>query len=495
MQTSGSLPDPRRWWALVVTLTATFMAILDTFVVNVAIPSIQRNLQSTFAQVELVIAGYTLVYAVLMVTGGRLGDIFTRKRMFQLGMLGFTLTSLLCGIAPNTNVLIAVRVLQGMAAAMMTPQVVALIQLTFTERERGVALGFYGATVGIASITGQIVGGLLITSDVFGLGWRSVFLVNILIGILALIATVPLLPDLTTDRSHRLDLGGVGILTLGLGLLVYPLVEGHDVGWPLWTFVCMILAVPVLVFFVWYEYHLMKSGGSPLVPLVLFQHKSFNLGILTALAYYSGNGALFFTLALYLQLGLGFTPLAAGLTFLPIGIGFFLSSLLAPRAVPFLGAWVLRLGAIIMGLGEIWTLLALQQVGLIATAANLLLPLFVVGFGEGVIAAPLMNVVLAGVGKENTGAASGILTTMIQISQAMGVAVVGVVFFSVLGTVVPAHVAQAAHAYGQAFVAALVSITILALATLVCCSLLPSPKKTRQKEVRTEQEKSIAVKI
>lgn len=488
MQAQETIPDPRRWLALIVILAATFMAILDTFVVNVAVPSIQRNLHATFAQVELVIAGYTLVYAVMMITGGRLGDLYGRKRLFQVGMLSFTVLSLFCGLAPNINTLIVLRILQGFSAALMTPQVVALIQVNFAAKERGVALGFYGATVGIASITGQIVGGLLITSDVFGLGWRSVFLVNVPIGILTLIATFLLIGETQQDKEHHLDLVGVAILTAGLFLLTYPLIEGHGAGWPLWTFVCLLCSVPVLIAFVFYEARLAKSRGVPLVPLELFKQRSFSLGVLTALTYYSENGALFFILALYLQFGIGYSPLSAGLTFLPLGLGFFATSLIAPRFVPRLGPWVLRYGTIIMGIGEIWTILAVQQAGLTANGFQLALPLLIVGFGEGIIAAPLMNVVLAGIQARNVGAASGLLTTTIQISQALGIAVIGLVFFEVLGASVPGHPLAAGHSYGQAFIVALYAIVILAVATLLITSLLPATKKNQHKALLQKTE-------
>lgn len=489
MQSQESAPDPRRWLSLIVILAATFMAILDTFVVNVAVPSIQRSLHSTFSQIELVIAGYTLVYAVMMITGGRLGDLYGRRRLFQTGMLSFTVLSLFCGLAPTVNILIVMRVLQGFAAALMTPQVVALIQVNFVAKERGVALGFYGATVGIASISGQIVGGLLITSNIFGLGWRSVFLVNIPIGFLTLIATFLLIRETPKDKEHHLDLVGVAILTVGLILLVYPLIEGHDIGWPLWTFISLILSIPVLIAFVFYEAWLTTKGGAPLVPLELFTHRSFNLGMLTALTYYSENGALFFILALYLQFGIGYSPLSAGLTFLPLGIGFFATSLIAPRFVPRLGPWVLRYGTIIMGIGEIWTIIALQQTALAANGIQLLLPLLIVGLGEGIIAAPLMNVVLAGIQSKNAGAASGLLTTTIQISQAFGIAAIGLVFFEVLGQAVPGRPLAAGHSYGQSFVAALYCIVILALATLIFTSLLPAAKKVQNKAPLQSSEK------
>ncbi|QBD75549.1 MFS transporter [Ktedonosporobacter rubrisoli] len=467
--------DTRRWFALVVILIATFMAILDTFIVNVAIPSIQHGLQMSFGEIQLVIAGYTLAYAVGLITGGRLGDIYGRKRLFVVGMLGFTLFSLICGLAPSGILLIIARIAQGLAAALMIPQVLALIQVNFRERERGIAFGFYGATVGLASIAGQILGGFLITSNAFGLGWRNVFLVNVPIGILAVLAAIPLIRESRVDGARSLDLGGVGILSVALFLLTYPLVEGRDAGWPLWAFLCLILTLPVFAGFVFYEHRLSRKQGSPLLPLSLFKDRTFDLGMIAALVFYSGNAALFFILALYLQMGLGFSALAAGLTFMPLGIGFALTSLIAPRLVPHLGGtWILRSGAIVMFLGELSTLWAVLQTGFHIREVELVLPLLVVGLGEGIVAAPLINTILAGIQAQNVGVASGVLTTTTQVANALGVAFIGIIFFGVLR---PG--AQPALSYGQAFEASTWAIAALALLTLLFVSLLPSAKKPR----------------
>ncbi len=469
----------RRWWSLLVILAGTFMGTLDMFVVNVGIPSIQQSLHSTFAQVELVIAGYTLCYAVLLITGGRLGDLYGRKRLFQWGVLSFTLTSLLCGFAPNATMLIVFRLVQGCSAALMIPQVIALIQVTFSGPQRVIALGCYGATLGLASIAGQIVGGLLIGSNVFDVGWRSIFFINVPVGVLTLLASIPLVREFAQPGARRLDLIGVGILTVGLFLLAYPLIEGHDLGWPLWIFLALFLSVPVLALFVFYEHRLTRQGGSPLVPLALFRQRNFVLGMLTALVFYSANGALFFTLALYLQFGLGFSPLVAGLTYLPIGLGFFFTSLLVPRVVSLIGGkWVLRSGALVMGIGELWIIMAVLQAGMRIPQDQLLLPLLVFGLGGGMIGAPLMNVVLSDIRSQDAGAASGLLTTAVQLSNAIGVAVIGVIFFEVLGSTTPGQIARlSALPYGRAFVVSVSALVVMAIATLLSVSLLRSPKK------------------
>lgn len=469
----------QRWWSLLIILAGTFMGTLDMFVVNVGIPSIQQSLHGTFAQVELVIAGYTLCYAVLLITGGRLGDLYGRKRLFQLGVLSFTLTSLLCGFAPNATMLIVFRLVQGCSAALMIPQVIALIQVTFAGPQRAIALGCYGATLGLASIAGQIIGGLLIGSNVFDVGWRSIFFINVPVGVLTLLASIPLVREFAQPSARRLDLIGVGILTVGLFLLAYPLIEGHDLGWPLWIFLALLLSVPVLALFVFYEHRLTRQGGSPLVPFALFRQRNFVLGMLTALVFYSANGALFFTLALYLQFGLSFSPLVAGLTYLPMGLGFFFTSLLVSRVVPLIGGkWVLRSGALVMGIGELWIIMAVFQAGMRIPQNQLLLPLLVFGLGGGMIGAPLMNVVLSDIPAQDAGAASGVLTTAVQLSNAIGVAVIGVIFFEVLGSTTPGQIAHlSALPYGRAFVISVSALVVMAIATLLSVSLLRSPKK------------------
>ncbi len=233
--TSAPPLDTRRWLALAVVVSASFMAIFDQFVVNVAIPTMQRDLHASFAQIQFVIAGYALAYAVTLITGGRLGDIYGRKRLFMLGMAGFTLASALCGLAPGPELLVGARLVQGFGAALMSPQVLSIIQVTFPPEERSKALGVYGAVIGIASLAGQALGGFLIRADLFGLGWRIVFLINLPIGGAALIAARALVPETRSAAATRLDLGGVAIVTAGLFLLTFPLVEGRDAGWPVWA--------------------------------------------------------------------------------------------------------------------------------------------------------------------------------------------------------------------------------------------------------------------
>ena len=245
--------DPRRWLALPVLLTGAFLPILDFNVVNLALPAIRGDLGATSSEVQFVISAYAATYAVFLITGGRLGDLFGRRRMFLLGVAGFTIASLLCGIAWSPAALVAGRILQGFAATMMAPQVLASIRVLFPPEEQGRALGFYGATFGLANICGQILGGVLVSSHPFGFAWQGIFLINLPIGLVAFVGGLLFLSDSRPPQAQRLDGGGVILLSLTLGLLVYPLVEGREAGWPAWI-VAMLVAFPfALTAFVRFE--------------------------------------------------------------------------------------------------------------------------------------------------------------------------------------------------------------------------------------------------
>lgn len=322
-------PDPRRWLMLVVVLSAALVVVLDAFLVNVAIPFIQRSLHASFADLQLVVAGYTLAFAVLLITGGRMCDLYGRKRVFVLGMAGFTLFSGCCGLAPNTLSLIIFRIAQGAAAALMFPRVVSFIQVSFEQAERSRAFGSYVALSGLASILGQVFGGFLLAGNFYDTGWRSIFLVNVPIGIVALLAALLLLHESRVAEAHGLDYGGVAVLTLSLFLLVFPLVEGERAGWPLWLLICPSLSVPCLIAFLAYEQRTARQGRIPLVSLVLFRQRRFPAGLVTIVLASAFFAALLFLLAFYLQTIYQLTPLQAGLVIMAASISFFLASFLS----------------------------------------------------------------------------------------------------------------------------------------------------------------------
>ncbi|MBO0807964.1 MAG: MFS transporter, partial [Actinobacteria bacterium] len=281
-------PDPRRWLTLAVLLLAAFMNLLDVSIVNIAIPSIQRNLHASYADVQWALAGYTLAYALVLITGGRLGDIFGRKRLFLIGVTGFTVFSALCGAAQSPGMLIAARVAQGAMGAIMVPQVLAVIQVIFPPAERIKALAGFGVTAGLGTVSGPLLGGLLIGHNLFGLDWRPIFLINVPVGIIAVIASAVLVRESRAQQPPRLDPAGVGLVTAALVLLLYPLVQGRQLGWPGWTFAMMAASAPVFAAFAWYERATQRRAGSPLVPLSLFARRGFSAGMAVALSFFLG---------------------------------------------------------------------------------------------------------------------------------------------------------------------------------------------------------------
>ena len=424
--------DPRRWIALFVVLTAAFMVLLDISIVNVAIPSIQRTLDASFGEVQLVLAGYQLAYAVVLITGGRLGDIFGRKRLFMIGMGGFITASALCGLAQSPTMLIASRVFQGLMAALMYPQVLSVIQVSFPPRERGSAFGVFGATIGIATIAGPLVGGLIIGNGVGGTAWRWIFLVNVPIGLASLVAATLLLRESRAPSAKRLDLIGVAIVSVGLGLLTYPLVEGRDAGWPAWTFIALALSLPVLVAFVVFERG--RQDRSPLMELSLFRVLPFRVGVVLSGLFFSCIPSFFLTFSLVLQIGLGYGALHAGLTTMPFAVGSALASTASARLAPRLGSSILQAGSLSLVAGLVGLILTLHEAGPQVSSLQMAPSLFVCGVGLGLVIAPLLNVILAGINPRDAGSASGVVTTIQQVGGAIGVAIVGVIFFGLLGS-------------------------------------------------------------
>jgi EmrB/QacA subfamily drug resistance transporter len=425
--------DPRRWLALGAVMTALFMVLLDVSIVNVAVPAIRSNLNANNADIQFVIAGYGLAYAVILITGGRLGDIFGRKKLFMIGMSGFVLASALCGLAQSAIMLDLSRVLQGTMAALMYPQVLSVIQVSFPPSERARVFGFVGATIGIATITGPLVGGLIIRDDITGGSWRWIFLVNLPIGIAALIAASRLVTESRAPDAKRLDLVGVVLATAGILLLVYPLVEGQVAGWPVWTFICMGVSPFVLIAFILYERSLPQTRF-PLVQLSMFRIRSFRIGVIISAVFIAGIPSFFFTFSLMLQVGLGYSALNAGLTTIPWSFGSAVSSALSTRVAPRLGKWTIAIGSVLLVVGIVGIMITLHLTGTSVTGWDLIPSFLISGLGLGTVIAPLLNIILAGVPGRDAGSASGVLTTFQQLGGAIGVAVVGVVFFGLLSS-------------------------------------------------------------
>ncbi|MBB6670344.1 MFS transporter [Cohnella nanjingensis] len=460
--------DPRRWLTLSVIILATFMVVLDTFIVNVALPSIQQALHADFAKLQFIAAGYILGYAVLLITGGRLGDLYGRRRMFLIGVAGFVATSAWCGFAGSADMLIAARIFQGVSAAAMVPQVLSLIQVMFPPEEKGKALGIYGAVLGLGAIAGQLAGGLLLKANWWGMGWRLVFLVNIPVGILAFAFAVWLIRESRAAERKRLDTAGVGLVTAGLVLLIYPIVVGREMGWPWWTYASLAIAVAVLAVFVRFENGLQRRGALPLLPMGLFRDRSFRIGMLIALAFYSGNAALYLILSVFLQSGLGASPLQSAYNFIPLAAGFFLASLLAPPWKKRWGNRVLQAGAFLMIVGYAVLIGVANRSAAIGWEA-LIIPLFIAGFGQGAVASPLIHTILSGVQGPHAGAASGALSTFTQVAQAIGIAVIGTLYPSLVthfGGEAPAMAHVRTLQWLLVLITALAALTFLMLTAL-----------------------------
>ncbi|HSR83738.1 MAG TPA: MFS transporter [Streptosporangiaceae bacterium] len=431
---AGDSLDPRRWLTLVVLLLAAFMNLLDISIVNIAIPAIQRNLHASYADVQWALAGYTLAYALVLITGGRLGDTFGRKRLFLIGVTGFTLMSALCGAAQTPGMLIASRVAQGAFGAIMIPQVLSVIQVVFPAGERIKALAAFGVTAGLGTVSGPLLGGLLTQHNLFGLDWRPIFLINVPVGIIAVAASAILVRESRAPRPPRLDPIGVGLISAALLLLLYPLVQGRELGWPAWTFVSMAAAAPMLAVFIAWERATDRSDGSPLVQLGLFRERAFAVGIAIAVTFFLGVTSFALILTLFLQIGLGFGPLHAGLTFLPFSGGVLIASGAAARLAPKFGRGVTMTGALVMAGGMTGLIATVHHFGATVTTWDLVPGLIVAGLGMGAVLAPLADILLARVEPQDAGSASGVFNTALQLGASIGVALIGVIFFGFLGS-------------------------------------------------------------
>ena len=435
-------------------LAGTFVSFLDFFIVNVALPSIQRDLHTGPSAVQFVVAGYGLALAAGLITAGRLGDLFGRRRLYVIGLVLFTVASAACGLAPNAGFLVGARVVQGAAAALAMPQILGIINATYSGPQRIKAFTAYGMTVGFGSVFGQLIGGILIQLNIAGLGWRSIFLINVPIATAAAILAPRVIPESRAQGAARLDLVGAFLAAAGLVAIVLPLVEGQQQGWPAWTFGCLAASVPLLGGFALYQ----RRASSPLINLALFRERAFSAGTVTNVAYQMITASFFLILALYLQDGRGLSALHSGLIFVPMGLGYFAASLRSGAVAARLGRQVLALGALVVSAG--YLLLAITA----SSSTLALIPgLVIAGIGMGFTVAPMPAIVLRGVQPDHAAAASGVLSTAQQAGAAIGVAVIGVIFYHVLG----------GGSYPHAFTIALAAMAALGVAVAGLVQLLP----------------------
>jgi len=451
---------PRRAWiALAVLLAGMFMSLLDTTIVNVALPTIRTSINASEATLSWIISGYALAFGLALIPAGRIGDRFGHKWVFFTGLALFTAASVACGLAQNDLQLITARVVQGLGGGIFFPPVTAFIQLLFPPMKRGKAFAIMGATIGISTALGPLVGGLIIEALGEESGWRYIFFVNLPIGVITLVAAAILLPKGGEGKRLSTDLIGLLLASAALVAILVPLIEGQDQGWPLWTYLSLIAGVLLLVAFAFWERRVAARGAEPFVPPHLFSHPAFTGGTILALVYFAAFTSIFFTISIFWQAGLGHTALESGLVSIPFALGSIIGASQSDRLASLLGRTVLVIGVGMLAIG----LIALWLVLLLIPATDLtnwelLGPLLVAGIGSGLFIAPNAQFIVATVDRSEAGAASGVIGTLQRIGSAIGIAVIGSVFFGTLVVDEPTFSSQPTKAELAAAVAKNVAI-------------------------------------
>ncbi|NCD70018.1 MFS transporter [Mucilaginibacter agri] len=436
MQTDLSVSTPVTdtekfpWLILFTILLAPLITVIDVFIMNVSLPTIQEYFKASDAAVQGIIASYLVGYSVFLITGSRAGDHFGRKKVFMLGLLVFTLASALCGYAATIEQLIVFRFLQGIAAGFAVPQTVTLIQLNFKHGSfRSKALGYYGITLGIASVMGQFLGGYFVTVHWMSEPWRMIFLINVPIGILAVTMATFYIPESKLTRKANFDIGGVLLLTAGLSALIYPIIQGRELGWPTWTFELLAIAFVILFAFIRHQYIRVKKSKSALVPLHLFKIRSFNLGLGMVFFYFALFSAFLLSCALFLQTGHHVAPLTSASYFIILGIAFMFSSHWSIKNGSKFGPWILQVACLLLiasfAIQYIWFRDTFPFAAIIAA-------FLLYGLGAGLLVPSFLKIALKDVPHEQAGVASGVYSTVQQFSSALGVSMIGGVFFYVL---------------------------------------------------------------
>ena len=472
------LPPRAAWIAFAVVLVGAAMSLIDATIVNVALPSIRTSINASEATLSWIISGYSLAFGLALIPAGRLGDRFGHKWVFFSGLALFTVASVACGLATSDGQLIVSRIVQGLAGGIYLPAVSAYIQLLFAGRVRGKAFAVFGAVLGVSSAIGPLLGGLLI--ELFGTeeGWRFVFYVNLPIGLVALVATAILVPNSPKQASAAAGVDAVGLLLLSAALtaILVPLIQGQDEGWPAWTYVTLISGAFLLVAFGIWERSVVARGRTALVPPHLFSHAAFTAGTLLALVYFAAFVSIFFSLSLLWQSGLGYTALQSGLVGLPFAIGSIVGASQSSRLAASIGRRVLVIGAGLVAVGLIATWLVLLLVPSDQLSGWYVLPtLLVAGFGSGLFIAPNVQFIVATVDPSEAGAASGVISTMQRIGSAIGIAVIGSVFFGNLSFPQGRRPTSAdlAEAFATGATAALLTSAVFAVVAFLLVFTLP----------------------
>lgn len=423
----------RRWLMASVLFAAAFMNLLDGTIVNLALPEIQTKLGATSTQLQWVLVVYILAFAAGLLPFGRFGDVFGRDRMFIWGMAGFMASSTVCGLAPNIETLIASRAVQGLAAAMMVPQVLAIIHVVFPPEEKGKAIGLFGMVSGLGAVSGPLIGGILVSADLFGLGWRPIFLINLPLGIISLFGALALLPKLRAQTPVSLDWIGSALFAAAILTMTYPLIEGRALGWPVWAFGLMVLSLVLGGAFVQWQTRLATIDRPQTLPVSLMKNRAFVAGLVVITLFFAGIAGVIILLSIFLQSGVGLTPAATGLALAPHPISAMVASILTGR----LGAKLLNErilgGALALLSGMIWLQLIVGRADAAIQGTDFLPPLVLIGAGVGAATVALFQSILSHVSGSDAGAGAGILQALQQVGIAVGIALIGQIFFSTLG--------------------------------------------------------------
>ena len=470
LPSSVQSPPGRSWSALAVLMTGTFMFVLDFFIVNVALPSIQQSLRAGEGAIEWIVAGYAISTAVLLVTGGRLGDQFGRRRVFAAGLAAFVLTSAACALAPDPAVLVAARILQGVGAALMAPNILSILGVVYSGPARVRAISVYGMVMGLAAVSGQLIGGVLIRTDLGGLGWRAIFWINVPLGVAALLASPRLVPESRASQGSRFDLTGVALITACLVAVVLPLVDGRQEGWPAWSWIALGSSVPLALAFAAHQRRKAARGGVPLLSPRVFASWPLRAGLITQTAFWCQQAASYLVIGLYLQQGRGLSPLAAGAVFAVLAAGYLLTSFPAPALTVRFGRSVIAAGAVLGAAGDGALYLAAGHGGTVSAMSSVawLFPgLVLLGAGQGLCITPLTTTVLSHADPASAGSVSGALSTAQQVGNSIGVAVTGVLFFGAVD-----------RGYGLAFERSVLQMGALLLVVAALTRLMPRGQRT-----------------
>ena len=431
MNAEAPIGYKHRWLVLTVVLIAEMMDLLDSTIVNVGGPALAEKLQATSTDLQWVIGGYALALGSGLILGGRLGDRFGRRNMFLFGLIGFTLASLACAMAPTIMALIVLRFIQGFLGAMLLPQGFGLIRDAFPPAEFGKAFAAYGPAFGLGGILGPIIGGFLIDANIFDLGWRAVFLVNVPIGIVATAISYRFLQKTSADKTIKIDIFGALLVMVASGLLVYPLIQGQQAGWPLWTYLMLVASVAAFLLFARLEFVARKDGKTTLIDPTIFKHRDYTFGLAGLGLYFAGFTGIYLILTLFLQFGEKFTSAEAGLGNIPIALGSAIGGTISGAflAEKIGGRYTLQIGAVVqlVGIAMLWFALpSLDNFSI----WQIVPALVVSGIGTGLIAAPIFDTILSTVEPQQSGSASGVLSAVQSVFSSVGVAIFGTVFFN-----------------------------------------------------------------